>query len=399
MKYDILKMQILRIKRGIYMNLPEKFNDFSEARRNGFINVKNLKEEGKKVVGTFCTFTPWEIIAASGAVPVSLCGKNEEPIADAEKILPRNLCPLIKSSFGFALTDKCPYTYFSDLIVGETTCDGKKKMYEYLNNIRPVHVMQLPQTNKGDDAFNLWKSEIIKLKNILEKEFDVTITDEMLRNAIAERNNVRGALIEFCELGKLNPPAVTGMEIMKVLGGASFKWDTNSLISEINSITKESLDKYNEGEKKVSFEAKRILVTGCPMGEGTEKIIKLIEENGGVVVCYENCTGIKEIERLVDENIDPYDALTEKYINIGCSCMSPNDNRLHLLSDLIADYNVDGVVDVILQACHTYSVETFGVKSFIEENFEVPYMSIETDYSKSDTGQLKTRIAAFIEML
>lgn len=29
----------------------------------------------------------------------------------------------------------------------------------------------------------------------------------------------------------------------------------------------------------------------------------------------------------------------------------------------------------------------------------VPYMSIETDYSQTDIGQLKTRIAAFIEML
>lgn len=381
------------------MNLPEKFNDFSEARRNGFINVKNLKDQGRKVVGIFCTFTPWEIIYASGAVPVSLCGKNEEAIPDAEKILPRNLCPLIKSSFGFALTDKCPYTYFSDLIVGETTCDGKKKMYEYLNDIRPVHVMQLPQTSKGEDAYNLWRNEIIRLRNVLEKEFNVEITDEMIKAAIVERNNVRKALKEFCELGRLYPPAVTGLEMLKVLNGASYKWDIDGLIREIKGITLESLEKHNEGENKVSLDAKRILITGCPMGEGTEKIVRLIEENGGVVVCYENCSGIKEIQRLVDENKDPVDALTEKYLNIGCSCMTPNDNRLHLISDLMVDYQVEGVVDVILQACHTYNVETYGVKTFVEDNFDVPYMSIETDYSQTDIGQLKTRIAAFIEML
>ena len=148
-------------------NLPAKFDEFSEARRNGFITVKNLKDEGKKVVGVFCTYTPWEIISASGATVVALCGKNDEAIPDAEKVLPRNLCPLIKASYGFAITEKCPYTYFSDLIVGETTCDGKKKMYKLLSKMKRVHIMQLPQTQNTEDAFKLWRNEVIKLNKFL----------------------------------------------------------------------------------------------------------------------------------------------------------------------------------------------------------------------------------------
>ena len=111
-------------------DLPKIFNEFNEARQKGFVDVKNLKDEGKKIVGTYCTYSPWELIMAAGAIPISLCSMSEEPIAEAEKHLPKNLCPLIKASYGFALTDKCPYFYFSDMIVGETTCDGKKKMYE-----------------------------------------------------------------------------------------------------------------------------------------------------------------------------------------------------------------------------------------------------------------------------
>ncbi len=75
-------------------------------------------------------------------------------------------------------------------------------------------------------------------------------------------------------------------------------------------------------KRKVSKNAKRILITGCPMGEGTEKIIRLIEENSGNVVVFENCSGVKEIEKLVDEEKDPIDAIAEKYLAIGCSCMS-----------------------------------------------------------------------------
>ena len=109
-------------------NLPKQFDSFNEARQKGFINAKELKESGKKMVGVFCTFTPVEIPMAAGATVVGVCGVSEEPIPDAERVLPRNLCPLIKSSYGHAITDTCPYFYFSDLLIGETTCDGKKKM-------------------------------------------------------------------------------------------------------------------------------------------------------------------------------------------------------------------------------------------------------------------------------
>lgn len=112
--------------------LPQVFESFAEARKNGFLAVKKIKDSGKGVVGQFCTYTPLEIFMAAGLVSVSLCSTSDETIPDAEKELPGNLCPLIKSSYGFAVTDKCPYMYFADLVVGETTCDGKVKMYELL---------------------------------------------------------------------------------------------------------------------------------------------------------------------------------------------------------------------------------------------------------------------------
>lgn len=107
--------------------LPAIFNEFSDARKNGFLKAKKVKEEGGRIAGTFCTFAPLEVLDAAGVYSVSLCGMSEETIPDAEKELPKNLCPLIKSSYGFAVSEKCPYTYFADILVGETTCDGKKK--------------------------------------------------------------------------------------------------------------------------------------------------------------------------------------------------------------------------------------------------------------------------------
>ena len=380
-------------------NLPSVFKEFSEARRNGFIKVKELKDEGKNIVGIFCTFTPVELIYASGAFPVGLCGISDETIPDAERDLPKNLCPLIKSSYGFALTQKCPFTYFSDLIVGETTCDGKKKMYEYLSELKPVHIMQLPQAIDRDHAFMVWKNELLILKKKLEDTFNVTITNDDLKKAIKKRNEERKVLSELYSLGKMCPPPITGMEIHTILHGADFTFDKDEQNNKIREIIKNIKEDYEKGIRKVKDDAPRILITGCPIGGIADKIIKIIENFGAVVVCYENCSGIKEKSLLVDETKDPIDALTEKYLNIGCSVMSPNNNRMELLKKSIDDYKVDGVIDVILQACHTFNVETRKVKEIVSREKNIPYMSLETDYSTEDVGQIKTRIEAFLEML
>lgn len=375
-------------------NLPEIFDTFAEARRNGFLKVKDLKDKNIPVVGTFCTFVPEELIMAAGAVPVSLCSMTDETIAEAEKDLPRNLCSLIKSSYGFGKTDKCPYFYFSDLVVGETTCDGKKKMYELMQDFKPVHIMQLPNSCVGEENKEYWKNEIKKFKNKLETLFGVEITDEALKDAIVLRNRQRAALKGIYELGKLDPVPVSGMEIYKTLSGSMFAFDKNQNISDLEKLKTtiiERKDENNHGKK-------RILLTGCPIGAATEKVINAIEQNGGTVVYFDNCTTAKALELLVDEEKEIYDALTDKYISIGCSCMSPDINRVDAIKKAIEEYKVDGVVDLILTACHTYAIESATIKK-LANSCGVSYIAVETDYSQSDTAQLNTRLAAFAEML
>lgn len=334
---------------------------------------------------------------AMGAASVSLCSTSDETISDAEKELPKNLCPLIKSSYGFAKTDKCPFFYFSDVVVGETTCDGKKKMYEYMAEFKDVFVMELPNTQR-EEALALWKNEMIRFKEYLEKKFDVTITEEDIRRAIKINNEGRRALKRLYEVMKKEPAPITGYDLFKVLYGSTFKFDRSQIPGEVNALVDKIEKEYAEG--KMQPKRPRILITGCPLGGATEKVIKAVEENGGIVVTYENCSGAKAIDKEVDEtNPDVYDALARRYLNIGCSVMTPNPNRLELLGRLIDEYQVDGVVEMTLQACHTYNVEAFGIRKFVNEQKKIPYINVETDYSQADIGQLGTRIAAFIEML
>ena len=382
---------------SLITELPAIFDQFSQARQKGFVTVMDLKEQGIPLVGTYCTFMPQEIPMAAGAVVVSLCSTSDETIEEAEKDLPRNLCPLIKSSYGFGKTDKCPYFYFSDLVVGETTCDGKKKMYEYMADFKPVHVMQLPNSTADAASRALWKAEIHRLKEAVEQQFGVPVTEQALREAIVLKNQERRATANFYRVGQLNPPALSGMDILKVVYGATFRFDKKALINELNDMAERARQDWQDGKR---LEARpRILITGCPIGGAAEKVVRAIEENGGWVVGFENCTGAKATERCVEETGDMYDALTDKYLAIGCSCISPNDQRLKLLSEMVEEYQADGVVDVILQACHTYAVESLAIKRHVRDNHHIPYIAIETDYSTSDLGQLSTRVTAFIEML
>ena len=372
-------------------NLPKDFEIFSDARRQGFLKAKEIKDRGENMVGVFCTYTPKEVIYAAGAHPVSLCASNDETIPEAEKHLPKNLCPLIKASYGFALTDKCPYMYFSDLVVGETTCDGKKKMYELLGEIKDTHIMNLPNM-KNEESLELWKKEIEKLITKLENKFNVEITEEKLKENIKFCN-------EFYSLGKLVPPPISGYEIYKVLEGANFTFDKKEQNERLTKMIEHLKEVHKNNEGPISKNAPRILITGCPIGGVYEKVVKPLEELGGVVVAFENCSGIKNLEELVDESETPITALAKKYLNIPCSVMSPNKGREEILKNLIDEYQIDGVVEVVLQACHTYAVESYNIRKIVTKDKEIPYIALETDYSQTDFGQIKIRMEAFLELL
>lgn len=380
------------------LNLPPNFETYPEARKKGFLRMKALKDSGKQVVGLFCSFVPLELVYAAGLVPVGLCAFTEEPIPAAEAHLPKNLCPLIKASYGFAVTDTCPYFYFSDLVVGETTCDGKKKMFELMNEIKPTYVMQLPHS-RDKAALEFWKGQIITFKEKLEACFGVTITEEAIREAIRRKNHERAVMREFLELGKLDPAPLSGYEMGTRLDAGSFTFDLAERCREVEVRTAEIRADWEANYQGKPGEKPRLLVTGCPNTGVRDKILKAVEEMGADVVAFDTCNGIREKVEPVDEsNPDVYEALAIKYLNINCSVMSPNDSRIDYVSRMIDEYHVDGVIEIVLQSCHTYAVESHYIKRMVTGK-GIPYLNIETDYSQSDKGQINTRLAAFLETI
>lgn len=381
----------------LVQNLPEIFEEFGEKKREAFLEIKEYKDKGIPVIGMYCAYFPTELAMAVGAIPVGLCSFSNETITAAERDLPKSMCPLVKSSYGFAISDRCPFFHFADLVIGETTCDGKKKMYELMAEFKPVHVMELPNS-QSERGLAFWKSEIIRTKEYLEEFFHMVITEEMIRDAVHLNNQIRTSLKNLCEVMKLDPAPVRGEDIQKMVQGSKYRFDFATTPGVVKEVINKIMTEYRQG--KHLEKRPRILVTGCPIGGDSLKVIRAIEDNGGVVVAIENCSGVRTLGNPVEEECeDIYEAIARKYLSTGCSIMTPNDNRIDLIGEIIEEYHVDGVVEMILTGCHATGAESVYIRKFVTEEKHLPYIAIDTDYSTADQGQIATRLTAFLEMI
>ena len=383
-------------------SLPEHFEDFAEARREGFLRGKELKEKDKKICGAFCQYTPSEIIYAAGLYQVALCGRSPDPIKTAETRLPANLCPLIKASYGHALEESCPYAYFSDVVVGETTCDGKKKMYELLGELKPMQVIHLPNVPDYERSLEMWTEEIRAFAKGLEEKFNVTITDDMLNESIEWCNKERIQAARIYELGKYDPPAITGTKMNDIMEGEQYMFDREAKYNKINEILDQCEKNWHDGIYPYEPDPNRprLIVSGGGYGGVSAKTINVMEELGGAIVCYEGCCGISSRRRLVDEDRsrDPYVRIAEKYIEVPCAVVSPNYRRMDQVRETIKEWHADGYVSITLHSCNPFAIETENIRRVCEE-MDIPLLHIETDFYPGDAGQIRTRIEAFLEMI
>lgn len=358
------------------------------------------KAQGRPIVGIMCEFTPREVILAAGAVPVCLCGGSAETIAVAEQFLPANLCPLIKSTFGYHVGGRNPFLNWADLIVAETTCDGKKKMFELMGETKPMHVLELPQKADDADALNHWTEEVRKLKEHFEQRFRTRITDEKLRDAIRLMNRERGLRRALADLMMRERPPITGrqlIELKSIISGIEADLQQYEKALEIlgsnASANAQSVEPNSNSEV-------RVLLTGVPLVHGAERVLELIENAGAVVVAMENCTGLKPILDDVDENEpDLIRAIAKKYYHLPCSVMTPNTRRFETLRSLAAKFRPQCIIELVWQACLTYDIESFHVRKFAEEELGLPYLKITTDYSPSDSARITARVEALFETI
>ena len=385
-------------------NRPEAmaFYDFVVSEIHGVrpAELIELKKQGGKVFGTFCVYVPDEVVIACGGAVTGLCGGSQFWVPAGEKVLPSATCPLIKASLGAHFGKTCPYYSVSDMYVGETTCDGKKKAYEILGADKETYVMDVPQMKRQKDIV-AWKDEIEAFAEKVEEFTGQELTAEKLAAAIKLVNEKRAALARVFETRKADPAPISGKDALLMMQIAFFD-DPARCAQKANELADELEARVAAGTGVFPKGTKRILLTGTPLAVPNWKLHHLIETSGAVVVCEEMCTGTRYFENQVDETAKTLDeqfmALSERYMKNNCACFTPNPGRVEDVVRLAREYHVDGVIDTNLKFCTLYDVEGSTLEQALDAE-GIPVLGIETDYTDNDAEQLRTRIGAFIELL
>lgn len=386
-------------------NRPDKMDYFNKVMTDlhgaRIHELMDAQAEGRKVIGTFCVFVPEELIIATNAISVGLCAGAELGFEAAEQFVPRGTCALIKSAFGFNMLKVCPFIEVSDLIVGENTCDGKKKSFEnYAKIVKNLYVMDLPQM-KSEGGRKLLQTEYMRFAAKLEELTGVTITTENLNRGIMIVNEKRKALSRLASLREANPAPISGLDVL-LINQLAFLDDPQRFTVAVNELCNELEVRIQNGEGVCDKKTARILISGCPMAIPNWKLPNIIEKSNAIIVGEEMCTGERGSRNLVEQGAKSVDALieavTERYFKIDCAVFTPNTSRLEHIKEMAKRYKADGVIHYSLQCCQPYTHEAISFEKELEAA-DIPTLCLETDYSQEDMGQLKTRVEAFTERI
>jgi benzoyl-CoA reductase/2-hydroxyglutaryl-CoA dehydratase subunit BcrC/BadD/HgdB len=360
--------------------------------------IHAYRKNGGKSIGTFCIYVPDEIAIAAGVIPIPLCGGTGWSVSYADKMFPRDICPIVRSTFGLSFSGTCPYKKLKDFAVGETTCDAKKKAWDLVG----FKVMEVPQKKNPVDR-DLWAREVAAFKDMMEKLSGMEVTAEALGASTRLLNRRRKALQRINFFRKLDHPPISGLDALLVSQvalsqePAAFSAAAEELADELEERVRKGLSAYDGNGTRP-----RVMMAGTPAPLGYAKVHFAVESSGLSVVADESCTGSRYYSALVDESPTTLDgmmaAIADRYFSIDCSCFSPNAERLENVIRTAKEYRVQGVVQNILQYCHGYNIESKAVeKALAKEN--IPSLKIVTDYADEDLEQLRVRIETFAEML
>jgi len=377
-------------------NRPETMKAFDRALHDSHgqrvAEVIGYRKAGGKSIGSFCIYLPDEISMAAGVLNIPLCGGSGFSVNYADKILPRDICPLVRSTFGMALSGTCPYKTLKDCVVGETTCDAKKKTWDLLN----FRVLEVPQ-KKNDIDRNLWLAEVKDFAGQMEALSGRTITASSLRAGIRKQNRKRNVLNAINDFRKLTEPPISGLDALLV-SQVAMNMDIDTFLETGKALLEELEDRAVKGISAYQEPGVRVLMAGTPSPMGYAKVHAAAEMSGLRVVIDESCTGLRYSRNNVPEDIETVDgmmqAIADRYFDIDCACFTPNTERRENLREMVNGFRVEAVVHNILQYCHGFNVEA-GVMDKVLLEMNVPSMKIVSDYSQEDFEQIRIRMESF----
>ena len=359
--------------------------------------IREWKENGGRVFGYTCSYVPEEILDAlsvpAKTLPIRLGAQGCTTTDEADIHMHKFLCGYCRSMMQLALTGEYD---FLDGVVLTSGCEHMRRTYEiWRDQINPSYIgmLSVPHT-RGDDSNIAWyRDDVAKLIEEIGKTYGTVLSKTSLQAAIRTYNRYRDLMLELYELRAIDHPKLTGTEALKIMQ-AGF-----SMPKEVfNEKLAEAIEEFKQRPGITDARA-RIMVGGSYMDDPW--FIELIESTGAVVVTDVLCSGRKYIEGMVDETLDPMDAITSRYFYKEPSCprmVDGLDGRIAFTRRIAEAAGVDGVIFQRISFCDSHAVENLMEGEAVEA-LGIPTLGLEKEYLSGDAGRLKTRIQAFLEKI
>jgi benzoyl-CoA reductase subunit C len=384
--------------------LPAKGNtsglDLVEKYYEGYgSRIRELKEQGKKIIGYLCSYVPVEIITAAGFIPFRIKGNVNEPITKADIEMETIVCPLVRSCFDLSV--KGSYDFLDGLVIPHA-CDSICRTYDiwkYTLGLPYSHFINMPH-GADDSSLEFFKAILNTFRKSLGGFAGGEISDDSLAGAVKIYNESRAKLRELAEFRKSDPPLISGTELTKVLVTV-MSIPVEESINLLDSVI-------TEVEQRVAASVKslRVMVVGAEVDD--DAFIRLIEDSGAYVVADDLCPGTRDYWPDVDVTPDPMDGIAERYLRkIKCARTYREqtgtypeylEERFGHIGQFIGDFKVHGVILYIYKYCDPFGFEVPAMKSYIE-SLGTPVLYLEDEYSMSTIARLRTRIQAFLELI
>lgn len=369
--------------------------------------IAEAKRQGKKVVGYFCPHVPEELILAAGMLPIRLAfGGELEPVAAGEDFLKSYSCSFARSCLGYRKLAENSYYADIDALCVAYTCDCMRRIQEYWEKYFGVPTFSLGVTQTHDrfrskpHAIEYFKNELNLLRRKLADFSGNKISDSDIRKAIALCNKIREKLWLLYEYPRNMQPPIDWRDVLDITH-SGFLMERTDFLHELEMIVKD-LQK-NKSENKPPDTRPRLMIAGSIIGIGDHKVLDIIKQAGANVVADSTCTGsMFSRKRVTLPGIigNPIDGLAERYLyNIPCPFMTDLPKRLNRIIRIARDYSVQGLVYYNLKYCDIWRAEFKFIKDTLYKELSVPSLLIETDYSPTDVGTIRTKVEAFLEMI
>jgi len=362
--------------------------------------LREAQKNGVKIIGYFPgNYVPEEIIWASGAVPICLAHGGSSDTADAAlSVVPHVICPFARSQIGERLLKKDPYYTMIDMLVAPITCQHLRKIseiWEYYDDIE-IFKLGIPHQYNGDFELEYYADRLRVLKDKLQAFTGNVITDGKISEAIDIYNKMRGLLKKISLLRRAPDSPISALDFVR-LNHASFYADPAFMVDVLDSVYHELMEK----QQVTKVDAPRLLLIGPNIAYGDYKVLELVKAAGGEIVIEEICESIRYYWQDIENKGDLFQSLAKGYLADRLPCAFMRDSaktRLDFTLKLATDFNVSGVIWYELLNCETYDSESYFFTQKMGER-NIPMLILESSYGTADTGQLKIRIDAFIEMV